>query len=398
MNPATTPALQPADLAWMLVSIALVMLMIPGLCLFYAGMVRAKNVLATMMQAMAALAVVGTLWILVGYALAFGADVGGLGVLGFSSAFIALHGVAPTELWPGSGVPIWVHATFQGMFAVITPALVAGALAERLRFSAWCLWMAAWSLLVYAPLAHMVWHPGGWLFRLGALDFAGGTVVHVAAGVSALVAAKLIRQRHGWPERPIHPSGAAHTLLGAGLLWVGWFGFNGGAGGALLDGNFGQLGLQALSVVATAAFAGPLTALLVYAVGRDRLAVDPGTEERGLDGALHGERAFDLSEDAVTALDIAPRAAARPPRGAALTWTIAGLGPGELSKRWAAACAGAPTDPAMVELLHHVTRVREGEIRLYAVDAAWAIARVELSLPGCVATISSTSQLQGAQS
>ena len=519
MNPTPTPALQPADLAWMLVSIALVMLMIPGLGLFYAGMVRAKNVLATMMQAMSALAVVGTLWITLGYALAFGDDVGGLGVLGFSPTFIALHGVTPAELWPGSGVPIWVHATFQGLFAVITPALVAGALAERLRFSAWCLWMAAWSLLVYAPLAHMVWHPEGWLFRLGALDFAGGTVVHVAAGVSALVAAKLVRQRHGWPERPIHPSGAAHTLLGAGLLWVGWFGFNGGsalaatasaglavtvthvaacagaagwvglewrksgkptaigfasgavaglvgitpaagyvgpasaiviglcaaaacyafvtrkarlglddaldafgvhgvggavgalltgvfadarlyggAGGALLDGNVGQLGIQALSVVATVAFAGPLTALLVFAIGRDRLAVDPRTEEQGLDGALHGERAFDFAEDAVTALDIAPRPATRPPVGAALTLTISGFGPGELSRRWAAACARAPADAAMTELLHCVTRVREGEMRLCAVDAAWAVASVEAAMPGCVASISSISKSQEAQS
>jgi len=216
------------DLAWLLTSSAMVMLMVPGLALFYGGMVRPKNVLSTMMHSMVALAIVGAEWALVGYALAFGKDLGG-GLLGWDSRLVLLSGVQPWETWPDTGIPIYVHAMYQGMFAIITPALISGALAERIRFGPYCLFVALWGLLVYAPLAHWVWHHDGWLAQLGALDFAGGTVVHVAAGLSALTAIFLVRPRDGYPARAVRPASAANTLFGAGLLWFGWFGFNGGS-------------------------------------------------------------------------------------------------------------------------------------------------------------------------
>jgi ammonium transporter len=245
------PKADTGDTAWMLVATAFVMLMVPGLALFYGGMVRRKNVLATMMHSMVALAIVGVFWIAFGYGLAFGPSYGG--VIGWDNRFFFLHGVGPNELLPGTNIPVYVHAMYQGMFAIITPALISGAVAERIRFKPYSVFILVWSALVYCPLAHWVWamdwwagektgtNPVGWLGRMGALDFAGGTVVHVAAGLSSLAAILLLRKRIGYPEHAMHPNSMVLTLVGAGLLWFGWFGFNGGSGlqsGALAGSAF----------------------------------------------------------------------------------------------------------------------------------------------------------------
>jgi ammonium transporter len=243
------------DTAWMLTSSAFVMLMLPGLALFYGGMVRRKNVLATMMHSMGTLAVVGLYWVVVGYALAFGPSavtvnllgVENGGVFGWSRDLLFLKGVATDQLLPGTNIPVYVHVMFQGMFAVITPALISGAVAERIRFWPFCLFVVLWVTFVYCPLAHMVWaqdwfsatpmdaakglggSPIGLLGKMGALDFAGGTVVHIAAGMAGLAACLVLRKRDGYPKAVIHPNSMVLTLLGAGLLWFGWFGFNGGS-------------------------------------------------------------------------------------------------------------------------------------------------------------------------
>jgi Amt family ammonium transporter len=237
------------DTAWMLVSSALVMFMLPGLALFYGGLVRRKNVLSTMMHSMAALAVVGVYWIALGYCLAFGRSLGGF--IGFSPELIFLHGYNPSDVLPGTGIPIYLHVLFQGMFAIITPALISGAIAERIRFGPYCLFLILWVTFVYCPVAHWVWAldwwdhmgaatgtvipPAGWLARMGALDFAGGTVVHIAAGAAALAAILVLRKRIGYPEHAMHPNSVVLTLLGAGFLWFGWFGFNGGSALASTD-------------------------------------------------------------------------------------------------------------------------------------------------------------------
>ncbi len=251
---------RPADsgsTAWMLVASAFVMLMVPGLALFYGGMVRRKNVLATMMHSMVALSIVGVVWIAVGYSLAFGQSHGG--VIGWSNDLFFLWNIAPGDTLPGTDIPVYVHMIYQGMFAIITPALISGAVAERIRFKPYCIFLVLWILLVYCPLAHWVWatdafnqvpldaakglgnSPAGWLGKMGALDFAGGTVVHVAAGLSSLAAILLLRKRIGYPEHAMHPNSMVLTLLGAGILWFGWFGFNGGSGlksGALAGSAF----------------------------------------------------------------------------------------------------------------------------------------------------------------
>jgi ammonium transporter, Amt family len=259
--PAEPAKIDGGDTAWMLASTGLVLLMVPGLALFYGGMVRRKNILGTMMQSMVALALIGVQWLLVGYALAFGTSQAGL--IGFDWNYLGLHGVMPSHPFPGSKVPIYVHCMFQGMFAIITPALISGALAERIRFGPYCLFILLWATLVYDPLAHWVWavapkaadpsavDPAGWLGALGALDFAGGTVVHIAAGFSALAAILLLPRRRGYPEHAMHPNSMVLTLAGAGLLWFGWFGFNGGS--ALGSGGLAGLALAASQVAATAA-------------------------------------------------------------------------------------------------------------------------------------------------
>jgi Amt family ammonium transporter len=231
------------DTAWVLISTALVMLMTPGLAFFYGGLVRRKNVLSTIMHSFFVLALVSVTWVLWGYSLAFGPDTG-LGLIG-SLEWVGLEGVTgePSDTY-ATTIPHLAFMAFQMMFAIITPALITGAFAERKRFKAFVLFSVAWSTLVYAPIAHWVWSPDGWLAGLGVLDFAGGTVVHLASGVAALVAALMVGRRLGLVRPATEPHDVPMTVLGAGLLWFGWFGFN--AGSAL-----GANGLAATALVTT---------------------------------------------------------------------------------------------------------------------------------------------------
>ncbi|MFA6111332.1 MAG: ammonia channel protein, partial [Candidatus Latescibacterota bacterium] len=231
---ALAAELSPGDTAWMLTATALVLFMtIPGLALFYGGLVRAKNVLSVLMQCFALAAMVTVIWVVVGYSLAFdttGMAAGSTGlhsfVGGFGRAFLA--GMTPDSLT--GTIPETVFSTFQLTFAIITPALIAGAFAERMKFSAMLLFSCLWSLLVYAPICHMAWSgPGSFFGDLGVLDFAGGTVVHINAGVAALVAAVLLGRRQGYPGLPIPPHSLPLTVVGASMLWIGWFGFNAGS-------------------------------------------------------------------------------------------------------------------------------------------------------------------------
>ncbi|MEZ4303012.1 MAG: ammonium transporter, partial [Polyangiaceae bacterium] len=236
------------DTAWLLVSTALVLFMTPGLALFYGGMVRRKNVLATLMHSFAALPIVTLQWMIIGYSLAFGSSYHGLvGKLDFVGLTM-LAGQAK------GSVPHLAFCAFQMMFAVITPALIAGAFAERIRFPAYVVFILLWSTLVYDPVAHWVWAEDGWLYKMGALDFAGGTVVHVAAGASALVCALVLGKRTGYPHERHVPHNLTMTLTGAGILWFGWFGFN--AGSALTSGGLAALALVTTHVGAAAGAAG----------------------------------------------------------------------------------------------------------------------------------------------
>ena len=228
---APKPVLDTGSTAWMMVSAALVMFMIPGLAMFYAGMVRKKNVLATMMHSYTALAVVSLQWIVIGYMLAFGKDQHGL--IGWQPGDIFLIGMNPQHLvrQGGTYIPETVFCMFQAMFAMITPAVIAGSLAERMKFRSFVLFLLLWSTLVYDPLAHCVWG-GGWLENMHVADFAGGTVVEIASGVSGLVMAVFLGRRLGYPAQVLQPSSLALTLTGAGILWFGWYGFNAGSAGA----------------------------------------------------------------------------------------------------------------------------------------------------------------------
>jgi Amt family ammonium transporter len=222
------PAIDKGDTAWLLTSSALVLMMTaPGLALFYAGMVRQKNALATLMHSFIIMALISVQWVLWGYSLAFGPDRGGI-IGGLD--WVGLRGVGG-EPFPAyaATVPHQAFMLFQMMFAIITPALITGAFAERKKFSAFILFVLLWATLVYDPLAHWVWGDGGWLKRLGALDFAGGTVVHISSGVSALVCAVMIGRRRGFGHQPMPPHNLPMTVMGAALLWVGWFGFNAGS-------------------------------------------------------------------------------------------------------------------------------------------------------------------------
>lgn len=221
------------DIAFILVSAALVMLMTPGLALFYGGMVRSKNVLGTIMQSFIIIGVVSLEWILFGYSMAFGPDKGGL-IGGLEWLGLSGVGLGPHEVY-ATTVPHQVFMIYQCMFAVITPALITGAFAERMRFGPFLLFSLCWSVLVYNPLAHWIWGSGGWLARLGALDFAGGVAVHLSSGVAALAAAIILGKRKGFGSEELRPHNLPMTLLGAGLLWFGWFGFN--AGSALSAGS-----------------------------------------------------------------------------------------------------------------------------------------------------------------
>jgi Amt family ammonium transporter len=224
-----TCVINSGDTAWVLTSTALVMLMTPGLALFYGGLVRRKNVLSTIMHSIFILALVSVTWVLFGFTLAFGKDVNGWGIIG-GLDYLGLHGVGKEPLTQyAPTIPGSAYMAFQMMFAVITPALITGAFAERKRFKAFVLFSLLWTLLVYSPIAHWVWGEGGWLRNLGALDFAGGTVVHISSGVAALVAALVLGPRVKRESERFEPHDVRLTVIGAGLLWFGWFGFNGGS-------------------------------------------------------------------------------------------------------------------------------------------------------------------------
>jgi len=228
------PKVDSGDTAWVLISAALVMLMTPGLALFYGGMVRRKNVLGTIMQSFIALGVVTIQWVLIGYSLAFGPDVGGF-VGSLAWAGLAGVGVQPNPDYAAT-IPHQAYMIFQMMFAIITPALITGAFAERFKFKTYLIFLLLWTTFVYCPIAHWVWGVGGWIRSLGALDFAGGLVVHLSSGAAALAAALVVGKRRGYGNEIMPPHNLTMTLLGAALLWFGWFGFNGGsavASGAL---------------------------------------------------------------------------------------------------------------------------------------------------------------------
>ena len=242
--------------AWVLASAALVLFMTPGLAFFYGGMVRAKNMLAMLMQNFFCMGLVSVLWVLVAFSLAFGPDVGG-GLIGDLS-FAGLKGLlTDTAVIPGYTdalaltIPPLVFVAFQMMFAIITPALITGASADRLKFGGWVAFLAAWLILVYSPVAHWVFSPNGWLFELGALDFAGGTVVHINAGIAALALVVVLGKRKGWPGEAMPPHALPWTMIGAGILWFGWFGFN--AGSALGANNTAAIAFVNTNTAAAAA-------------------------------------------------------------------------------------------------------------------------------------------------
>ena len=247
------PQISAGDTAWVLTATALVMLMTPALALFYGGLVRRKNVLSILMQCMFILALVSVTWVLVGYTLAFGKDLNGWGIIGGLDN-VGLKGVGTDPGPYAKTIPASAFALFQMMFAIITPALIIGAFAERKRFKAFVLFALLWSLLVYSPVAHWVWGDGGWLRNMGVLDYAGGTVVHISSGVAALVAALVLGPRVRRESDRFEPHDVRLTVIGAGILWFGWFGFNGGSALAA-DGH----AVNAVMVTNTAAGMGALT-------------------------------------------------------------------------------------------------------------------------------------------
>ena len=263
-GPFITDGIDKGDTAWMLIATALVLLMTPGLAYFYGGMVNQKNVISTMLQSFIAMGIVSVLWVVVGYSLAFGSSVGGF--IGNPFDHFMFRGVLDGKPWPlASGIPLVVFAFFQLKFAVITPALVTGSMAERINFKSYVLFILLFSVFVYSPLAHMTWHPDGLLFKLGVLDFAGGTVVHMSAGWAALAGALFLKPRNSMTELNYHPpANIPFVLLGTGLLWFGWFGFNGGSA-------VGANPLAAISIATTntaAAAAGISWVLLDMAKGK----------------------------------------------------------------------------------------------------------------------------------
>ena len=261
--------LNSGDTAWVLVSAAMVLFMTPGLAAFYSGMVRKKNVLSTTMQSVFAMGSVSVIWALFGYSLAFSDGkgalapfIGGLNYVGLNGISNQLAPLAPT-------IPHTVYAMYQGMFAIITVALITGAVAERMKFKAYVMFTVLWAIFVYSPLAHWVWQPNGWLFKLGALDFAGGTVVHISSAAAALAAVILLGKRKGWGRDSFHPHNLPLTVLGAGILWFGWFGFNAGsalaanglAGSAFLNTHLAAATALLVWVVVEAFHAGKPTTL-----------------------------------------------------------------------------------------------------------------------------------------
>lgn len=255
---AQEPEIDTGATAWMLTSTALVLLMIPGLAMFYGGLVRTKNVLGTMMHSFVSMGIMSILWVAVGYSMSFGPSVLG-GWIGWNPDYFFLRGIDTTIM--EGGVPEYIFAMFQGKFAIIAPALIAGAFAERIKFKAYIIFIIAWGLLVYNPLCHWVWAEDGFLFNMGAdgaIDFAGGTVVHISAGVSGLVAAIYLGARRGFPVAAHRPNSLVLTLVGAGLLWVGWFGFNAGS-----SVESGLSTAQALTATQVAAAAGAVAWMLI---------------------------------------------------------------------------------------------------------------------------------------
>jgi len=243
--------INPGDTAWVLAAAALVMFMTPGLALFYGGMVRAKNVLGMLMQNFFCLGLISVVWAVLTYSLAFSGDNKWIGNLDLAWLRDAAT-TSPTGFH--LSIPPLVFFAFQLMFAIITPALITGAIADRTRFSAWVWFIGLWAILVYAPIAHWVFSPAGWLFRRGALDFAGGTVVHINAGIAALAAVFILGKRKGWPGHPMPPHSLPFTLIGAGILWFGWFGFN--AGSALKGDGIAAQALVNTHLAAAAAMLG----------------------------------------------------------------------------------------------------------------------------------------------
>ncbi|MHA3060280.1 ammonium transporter [Acinetobacter sp. ANC 4636] len=275
---ATTPyitnleQINTGNTAWMLTSTALVLLMtIPGIALFYAGMVRKKNLIATALQSLVIVCLASVLWVVVGYSLAFtpnNAFIGGFDRIMLQGVvFDAIDGKISVSHM-ASSIPETVWIMFQMTFAIITPALITGAFAERMRFSAMFWFMFFWILLVYVPVAHWVWEPTGWLAAKGALDFAGGTVVHINAGAAGLACAYMLGQRNGYGKEPFFPNNLIYTFIGAALLWVGWFGFNAGSAGAA-DGRAGM----AMLVTQLATAAAALTWLLVEYISRRKVTL-----------------------------------------------------------------------------------------------------------------------------
>jgi ammonium transporter, Amt family len=254
-------AIDTGSTAWMLTSTALVLLMVPGLAMFYGGLVRSKNVLGTMMHSFSAMGIMTILWMAVGYSMSFGPSVLG-GWFGWSNDYFFLKGI-DTNIMDG-GVPEYVFTMFQGKFAIITPALIAGAFAERVSFKAYMVFIAIWGIIVYNPICHWVWAPDGFLFNLGAngaIDFAGGTVVHISAGVSGLVAAIYLGPRKGFPKLAARPNNLVMTMIGAGLLWIGWFGFN--AGSSITS---GLSTAQALTATQIAAASGAMAWIIIESI------------------------------------------------------------------------------------------------------------------------------------
>lgn len=227
---AAQASADPGDTAWMMMCTAMVLFMVPGLALFYAGMVRSKNVLSTLMHSFAAIGIITIQWFVIGYSLSFGKDVGHF--IG-SLEYMFLNGVDMDSL--SGTIPTYIFFLFQGMFAIITPAIISGAIAERIKFSTYVVFILLWSTFIYDPIAHWVWGEGGWLLEMGALDFAGGTVVHISSGLSALAFVIVAGSRVGFPREKITPHNLTMTCLGAGMLLFGWFGFN--AGSALSAGS-----------------------------------------------------------------------------------------------------------------------------------------------------------------
>jgi Amt family ammonium transporter len=243
-----------ADITWMIVATALVFLMTPALAFFYGGMVHRKNIISTMMKSIVATGVVSIVWVVVGYSLCFGDSIGG--IIGNPATHFMFKGVASGAPWSlAPTIPLSLFALFQLMFAIITPGLVVGAVAERIRFTSYTLFIILFSLLVYAPIAHWTWHPEGFLFKMGALDFAGGTVVHISAGCAALAGALVLKRRQSHIEQQeIPPANIPYVLIGTGLLWFGWFGFNAGSAGAA-----NALAVSAFATTNTAAAAAGLS-------------------------------------------------------------------------------------------------------------------------------------------